>query len=146
MQVVSINNVYSSASRRLMAWFIDYLLISAVTSFVFNWNFDGMEDWWNISLFSWHIGYITMCNFIMITLYKATMEASKYQGSFGKIAVGIKVTGIEGERLSFSKALLRNVAKTISWLVFCIGYIMIIFDDRKQGLHDKIADAYVVRT
>lgn len=146
MQVVSINNVYASASRRVMAWLIDNLLISAALSLVFHWNLDGLNDWWNFPLFTWSIGYITICNFIVAALYKAAMEASAYQASFGKIAMSIKVTGLHGERLQFSQALLRNVAKTISWMVFCIGYIMIIFDDKKQGLHDKIADAYVVRT
>lgn len=146
MQVVSINNIYASASRRLLAWFIDHLLVGAVLSLAFHWNFDGIDEWWDLPLFTWSIGYATLCNFIMITLYKAAMESSAYQGSFGKIAMGLKVTDLQGQRLSFSQALLRNVAKTISWLVGCIGYVMIIFDDRKQGLHDKIADAYVVRT
>lgn len=146
MQVVSINNVYASGTRRLLAWVIDRLLIGAVVALVFQWSFDGFDDWLWAPIYNWNIGYAAVCKFIVMALYNAAMEASPYQGSFGKIAMGIKVTDLEGERLTFSKALLRNVSKTISWIVFCIGYIMIVFDEHKQGLHDKIADTYVVRT
>jgi uncharacterized RDD family membrane protein YckC len=72
------------------------------------------------------------------------MESSHYQATFGKIALGIKVVNHNGQRLTFQKALLRNVSKIISSILFGIGFIMIVFDSRKQGLHDKIADTFTV--
>jgi uncharacterized RDD family membrane protein YckC len=59
--------------------------------------------------------------------------------------MGIKVVNKNNQPLDFSKALLRNLSKLLSAFILGIGYIMIIFDDRKQGLHDKIADTFVVK-
>lgn len=73
------------------------------------------------------------------------MESSKYQATVGKIVMGIKVVNKNGQGLDFSKAMLRNLSKILSAIIMGIGYIMIIFDDRKQGLHDKIADTFVVK-
>jgi uncharacterized RDD family membrane protein YckC len=76
-------------------------------------------------------------------LYHALMESSERQATLGKIAVGIKVGDAKGNKLSFANALGRTAAKYISQLILCIGYMMVGWDDRKQGLHDKIADTYV---
>lgn len=73
------------------------------------------------------------------------MESSRYQGTLGKIVMGIKVVDHNNQRLEFPRALLRNLSKILSGFLLGLGYIMIIFDDRKQGLHDKIADTFVVK-
>jgi uncharacterized RDD family membrane protein YckC len=77
-------------------------------------------------------------------LYNSFMEASKYQGSVGKLALGIIVTDISGNKLNFSKAFVRNICKIISSMILCIGYIMAGFTDKKQALHDIIANTLVV--
>ena len=81
----------------------------------------------------------------VLIIYYSLMESSKYQGTLGKIIMGIRVTGLNQERITLGKAILRNLSKILSGLIFGIGYIMIIFDTRKQGLHDKIADTLVVK-
>jgi uncharacterized RDD family membrane protein YckC len=73
------------------------------------------------------------------------MESSQYQATLGKMALGIKVVDQNNERISLGRAVLRNLSKYLSYLILCIGYIMIIFDERKQGLHDKIADTFIVK-
>lgn len=147
MQVISVNNAYASAGRRLVAWVIDRLIIGALIAIVFRWNMAhyNYDAWLDIHFWDWSIGLSAMSQFILLALYNAAMEATRYQGSVGKIALGIKVTDLNGEPLPFSKALLRNLSKFISWAILCIGYAMIVFDERKQGLHDKIADTFVVK-
>ncbi len=142
MQVISVNNNYSSGMRRLAAAFIDHLVVVTILSILawqfFDWSF-GFDDF--SFPFNWH-------NFFEVTfivIYYALMESSKYQATLGKIAMGIKVVNKNNQPLDFSKALLRNLSKLLSYAILCIGYIMIIFDDRKQGLHDKIADTFVVK-
>lgn len=81
--------------------------------------------------------------FILQWLYYALMESSARQGTFGKSAVGIKITGLNGERISFARATGRYFSKILSSF-FYIGFIMVGFDERKQGLHDKIAGTLVV--
>lgn len=78
-------------------------------------------------------------------LYFAIMESSKLQASVGKLAVGIKVTDLNGDRVSFGKALLRSIGKIISGMIMYIGYIMAAFTEKKQGLHDMIASTLVLK-
>lgn len=82
---------------------------------------------------------------IIWVLYGTLMEASKYQATLGKIALGLIVTDINGGKLDFSKSLVRNLAKILSNFIFLIGYIMAAFTEKKQGLHDIIAGTVVVK-
>ena len=77
-------------------------------------------------------------------LYYALMESSAKQATLGKMALGIMVTDGQGRRVSFARATGRYFAKIISNIILYIGYIMIAFTVRKQGLHDIIADCLVV--
>jgi len=150
MQVISMNNDFASGSKRLIAYFIDAVILSPVFSVLFfrwwgspfNWDVD------NMNLGPIHLGLkfwgINVMEAAITVLYYSYMESSKYQATFGKMVLGIKVTGTNGLPIAFPVALLRNLSKYISMFILYIGYIMIIFDDRKQGLHDKIADTLVV--
>ena len=79
------------------------------------------------------------------TLYYALMESSKYQASIGKIVLGLKVTDVNGEKLDFTKALVRNLCKILSSMILLIGYLMAAFTEKKQALHDMIAGTLVVK-
>ena len=63
----------------------------------------------------------------------------------GKMALGIKVIGVDGAPLSWGKALLRYLGYIVSGLVLALGFIWIAFDSKRQGWHDKMANTYVVR-
>lgn len=63
----------------------------------------------------------------------------------GKMAVGIKVIRTDSSPITWHYALLRYVGYIVSALTLGIGFIWIAFDSRKQGIHDKIADTYVVK-
>ncbi len=89
---------------------------------------------------------VTQIVFLTIqTLYYSFMESSKYQASVGKIVLGLKVIDMNGERLDFTKALVRNLCKIISSMILLIGYLMAAFTDKKQALHDMIASTLVVK-
>ena len=78
-------------------------------------------------------------------IYEAVMESSSRQATLGKMAMGLKVTDEQGRRISFARATGRYFSKIISSF-FLIGYIMVGFTARKQGLHDMIAGTLVTRT
>jgi uncharacterized RDD family membrane protein YckC len=64
----------------------------------------------------------------------------------GKMLVRIKVIRTDGSAVTYGHAFLREVVgKFISGILLGIGYLMVAFDSQKQGLHDKIADTYVVK-
>jgi uncharacterized RDD family membrane protein YckC len=79
-------------------------------------------------------------------LYFSVMESSKFQATFGKIALGIAVTDTDGERISFWLATGRYFTKVLTFLTLGIGYMMAGWTKKKQALHDMIADTLVVRT
>lgn len=87
---------------------------------------------------------IALFSFLIQLLYYALLESSKHQASLGKMMLGIIVTDTNGERLDFTKAMIRQLGKIISGVMFCIGYIMAAFTEKKQALHDIIANTYVV--
>ncbi len=78
-------------------------------------------------------------------LYHSLMESSKFQGSLGKMALGLVVTDTNGAKLDFTKALIRNLCKIISGMILAIGYIIAGFTEKKQALHDIIASTLVVK-
>ncbi len=64
----------------------------------------------------------------------------------GKMVVRIKVIRTDGTDIGYGRAFLREVpGKFISGILLGIGYLMVAFDRQKQGLHDKIADTYVIK-
>jgi uncharacterized RDD family membrane protein YckC len=66
--------------------------------------------------------------------------------TLGKMVVGIKVTNAQGDRPGLGVAALREIlGKTLSALVFCLGFLWIAWDEKKQGWHDRIAGTYVVK-
>lgn len=64
----------------------------------------------------------------------------------GKMALRIKVVCTDGSQPTYGRAVKREVlGKFVSSILLGIGYLMVAFDSRKQGLHDKIADTYVIK-
>ena len=76
--------------------------------------------------------------------YFAIFESSPRQATIGKQLVGIKVVNSKGQDLRLMNALLRAGVKFFISGIFFIGYILAFFNDKKQTLHDKWADTYVV--
>ena len=85
---------------------------------------------------------------IATILYKPIMEASEYQGTVGKYALGMKVVDQKGKRITMTSSFLRTILYIIGaqGFLLCLGVVMIGFTEYKQGLHDILANTYVVTT
>ena len=77
-------------------------------------------------------------------LYWALMERSSRQATLGKIIMGLTVTDMAGNRISFVRATKRYWAKVLSALMLLAGFVMIAFTAKKQGFHDIIARCLVM--
>lgn len=88
-----------------------------------------------INAFSWLVGW----------LYHAWMESSSWQATLGKRLVGLRVTDMEGNRISFGRATGRYFGKLLSGFICSIGYIMAAFTEKKQALHDIMASTLVLQ-
>jgi uncharacterized RDD family membrane protein YckC len=78
-------------------------------------------------------------------LYFALMESSSWQGTLGKRALGVGVSDIHGRRITFGRASGRFFGKLVSGMTFLVGYLMAAFTERKQALHDIMAECVVVK-
>jgi uncharacterized RDD family membrane protein YckC len=78
-------------------------------------------------------------------LYAAYFWSSANQATPGKMALGLIVTDEQGRRIPFSTATIRYFSQWLSTIILFIGFLMVAWDPRKQGLHDKIAHTFVLR-
>ena len=76
-------------------------------------------------------------------LYEALLLSSSWQATVGKMVLGLRVTDVQGQPIDFGRATLRHFAKYLSALMFGIGYLMVAFTEKKQGLHDLMAGTVV---
>ena len=94
---------------------------------------------------------ITVLALIAWCIITAWLVATNGQ-SIGKRLVGIKVVRTDGSRASFARIfLLRNVVNGLPNLLPYVGWLyqlidpLLIYQESRQCLHDKIADTIVVR-
>lgn len=78
-------------------------------------------------------------------LYYTLMESSRYQATLGKKLLGLAVTDLDGNRISFGRANGRFFAKYLSSLILNIGFVMAAFTDKRQALHDLLTGCLVIR-
>ncbi len=81
----------------------------------------------------------------IVLLYFAYMESSRWQGTCGKILVGLRVTDLDARHISFLRTIGRNLGRVLSG-IFGIGYVAMLFTRRKQTLHDRLASCMVLRS
>lgn len=156
------NSNYASFGQRLVAVIIDIVIIGVAQSFIIvpllaavglgfassaeNMDFSNPEESAGMiaGIMALIGAYWILATCIQI-LYFTFMESSKNQATVGKMAMGLIVTDLNGGKLDFSKALVRNLCKIISNLTMLIGYIMAAFTEKKQALHDMLASTLVVK-
>ena len=78
-------------------------------------------------------------------LYWPVMHASSPQATIGKAMLRLRVTGYQGNRISFLRSLGRELSKILSSAMLMLGYLVAAFTARKQALHDLVASTYVIR-
>ena len=127
---------------RVVAYIIDGILLTIVCGVV-----DRLLGI-NILTTDWD-HYDPLANVISLVigwLYFALLESSERGATVGKMVMGLRVVTSDGQRLSFMNATGRYFAKILSAIIFCIGFIMVAFTDKKRGLHDIIAGTLVIKT
>lgn len=165
-------SVYAGFWKRFLAYILDSIIISIAMSIIifpvflifglsvipseyfrnmneydFTWSYIPAEQDFTIAAFFLFIMLMVIIGLLALVLqwlYFALMESSKNQATLGKMIVGIIVTDLYGNRISFGKASGRFFGKILSGLILNIGYIIAAFTEKKQALHDMIAGCLVV--
>jgi uncharacterized RDD family membrane protein YckC len=81
----------------------------------------------------------------VLWIYHTLLESSRLQATIGKRLLGIIVTDMNNRRIGFGRANGRFWCKALCLWTLGIGFLMIAFTKKKQGMHDKIADTLVIR-
>ena len=144
---------YAVFCRRFWAFIFDRVILTLIALFVliplnFTVGFGQMVVLPTSFAVNW-MSYAnpTLCLQVMVLdwLYFALSESSGWQATIGKRVLGLRVIDMEGHRIGVGRASVRYFAKYLSAMFFMIGYIMIAFTSKKQGLHDMIAETLVVK-
>lgn len=118
------------------------LLNLPVTPNFFIYGFEIGMDRWAIEHF-WEVVLLySLIKLVILFLYYSFFEASVWQATPGKRLLRIRVTDLNSERISYGKSAVRFLCKIISTQLL-IGYIMIFFTKKRQGLHDLLAKTIV---
>ena len=153
-------SVYASFSRRALARLIDLCLVLAPCGIfysvnrafgfpvryttIFNWQWPETATMFMTYDFPGLFAIFVCVKLFIAYPYFALMESSRWQGTGGKLAMGIKVTNLSGERISFLRATGRYFLKGVSSFEFMLGYL-ISFSNQRQTWHDYMAQTLVVR-
>ncbi|MEK6984376.1 MAG: RDD family protein [Nanoarchaeota archaeon] len=84
--------------------------------------------------------YIVQLAAIVFTIYMDGIKG----GTPGKLILGLRIVNEKGEYIGIPTAILRYIGKMLSAIILGIGYLMVAFTQKKQGLHDKIAKTFVI--
>ena len=133
--------------RRFLALIFDIVILGAlfpviliITYFITYYSSPGHfvdpQGTWGAGIFFW------LCSGV---IYFIGFWAWRGQ-TLGKMALKMKIVKCDGGSIGIGRAILRYIGYLLSTVIAFIGHFMVIWDRKKQGLHDKIAKTYVVKT
>ncbi len=146
---------YAGFWKRFAAYFIDKLIIGVAATIILlpfiammgmtrfmsrRGDFESMGLF--VSVFFLYFGAI----FLIVVaewLYFAIME-SRRGATIGKMALGIVVTDLSGQRITFGRATGRYFSKILSGMILYVGFMMAGWTQQKQALHDILAGTLVL--
>ena len=138
---------YANVGKRFVALVIDVIILSifqSIITFVISLAIGGIaanEETIGAVIFT---SVSVVIIIVIYWLYYAIQESSPKQATIGKQAMGLVVTDMNGEKVSFPKASIRFLSRSLSGILL-IGYIMAFFTEKKQALHDMLAGTLVLQ-
>ncbi len=87
-----------------------------------------------LSIISW--GVANLLYFIGLWTWKGQ--------TLGQMVFNIKVVRVDGKPVDLRTSTIRFLGYILCVLTLGIGFLIAAFDKKKQGLHDKLAETYVV--
>ncbi len=123
----------AGAIRRFVAHFIDVNIVLLIVALLFlsppqnGYWVDWLSILFGLTSISYHTSFWV-----------------RFGATPGKMALRLKVVTEDGGRITFRTAILRYFGYMVCNVTLGLGYLLILFDSRKQGLHDKIAKTLVI--
>jgi len=149
----ALSTKYAGFWKRVAAYFVDYMVFTPVLLICFVLYVYFSPYTWDEIIYSYYYNpYIDWAYWVFMAVlpgivgiaYFCGMESSSKQGTLGKMALGIQVVDMNDNRISFGRAFGRYFGKLLSGCLCYIGFIMVGFTQKKQGLHDILAATQVI--
>lgn len=146
IRVSTHNFKYAAWHLRLAALIIDQALMKImvflvvpgsfkITSLVFG------QHWSEIPQFM--LGSDGMWLLIMPFAYMLVMQGV-FSRTLGMILLKMRIANLDGKRIDWLKATLRTFGFILCLVTFGLGFLPILFDKKRQGLHDRLTKTMVV--
>lgn len=116
--------------ERFIALVIDSIATSIIVGLI-----GGSGSWWGGGLAGFLVG-------VGYQWYFLTRQNGQTPG---KMLLNIRVIKVDGSKIEDADAVLRYIGYLINSPFIMLGWIWALFDDNRQGWHDKIAKTYVVK-
>lgn len=141
---------YAGFWRRFQAWVVDAILVFLASGFfaitigfiviLIIGSLVQDKDTANsiYTLTGGIIGFLTTCSYFI------GFEISNFKATPGKRLFNMVVLDEKYEKIGFVRAATRFFSKLISGFLLCLGFIICLFTEKKQNLHDIIANTLVV--
>ena len=124
---------YASRVQRLGAWLIELVVVAALLLVGLILGGD-----------SYFAGFVIALTAIWPPF--AGLESSPVQSTLSGRILGLRVTDLSGEPISFNRATVRHFAMYLSAVTpFAVGYLMAFWTKRRQTLHDYVSSTLVVK-
>lgn len=139
---------YAGFGPRLGSYVIDYILMqvySQVLSFAMGFTGATLES--DNPSPGMIIGFVIYMLLIFVGpyfYYVYMMGSPKHQATLGMKALKLKVVRSDGSQITKWRAFGRQMATIVSGMLLGFGYLMMLWDDEKATLHDKMADTRIV--
>lgn len=136
-------NRYAGFWMRFWAYLADLIIVFSINGILLN-PLKFINEGKPIVLGYWSVAGIVS----IIVLYLYFLLMTKFYGqTLGKMIFGIKVIRKDLQPLQWSDIVFRELVGRFFYRVLFIAqvlYIVVAFDDKKQGIHDMISDTRVV--
>jgi uncharacterized RDD family membrane protein YckC len=138
---------YAGFGRRLAAWAIDMAVLGFPCFIILVGTFFAglyLESYAQPGIYKLSVYVFSALVLLALGwLYFALLESSVKQATVGKMALGIVTADAFGRRLTPARSTARYFLKLVSFALLGAGCLMILFNRKKQGLHDRLASTLV---
>lgn len=133
----------AGAGQRFGAYIIDTILMGVVSNIISG----SMTVFYRGETNSDSYIYTMLLLTMLLTLtYHALLPVIWDGQTVGKRALNIRIVRLNGHPITLWSMILRNViGYWLSGTFMSLGFLWILFDERNQGWHDKLAGTIVVR-
>ena len=137
---------YASFWKRVAAFIVDYIIyaILCITiEKILRILFEPTLFASSVSYAILFMGLSKLSNVLCYLCYFVYPESSHAQATWGKRLLGLKVTDLNGNRISFVRSLGRNLGIFVSFFTLGVGCLICLWTSKKQCLHDQMAGCLI---